>query len=65
MLNSPLPDVGSLDRIWLLNVLIYFDLETKVQICQQIMQKLRPGGIFSWGTRKVYRAWCLAWNWYK
>ena len=38
--------MGSLDRIWLLNVLIYFDLETKVRICQQIMQKLRPGGYF-------------------
>ncbi|MCL5051776.1 protein-glutamate O-methyltransferase CheR [Acidithiobacillus sp.] len=45
-LNTPLPDVGSFDMIWLRNVLIYFDLETKVRICQQIMQKLRPGGYF-------------------
>ncbi|MGE0049540.1 MAG: protein-glutamate O-methyltransferase CheR [Acidithiobacillus sp.] len=34
------------DMIWLRNALIYFDIETKVAICQKLLQKLRPGGYF-------------------
>ena len=45
-LISPRANVGEFDMIWLRNVLIYFDVETKVAVCQQLLQKLRPGGFF-------------------
>ncbi|MEY2342316.1 protein-glutamate O-methyltransferase CheR [Acidithiobacillus sp. IBUN Pt1247-S3] len=45
-LINPLPDLGEFDMIWLRNVLIYFNFDTKAAICQEILQKLRPGGYF-------------------
>jgi chemotaxis protein methyltransferase CheR len=43
-LKRPLGDVGSFDIIFLRNVLIYFDLETKKQIIKQLVEKMKPGG---------------------
>lgn len=43
-LNAALPDLGSFDVIFLRNVMIYFDVETKRQVVQRLVGKLRPGG---------------------
>src|SRR5450830_23711 len=45
-LIEPLPEIGVLDVIFLRNVMIYFDLETKRKLVQRMIEKLRPGGYF-------------------
>lgn len=45
-LNQPLPALGEFDLIFLRNVMIYFDQETKRQVVQRILPLLRPGGHF-------------------
>lgn len=43
-LNTRLPDVGEFDVIFLRNVMIYFNTETKQQIVARLQACLRPGG---------------------
>lgn len=43
-LNSPLPKLGEFDLVFLRNVMIYFDDETKRQVVRRIMGQLKPGG---------------------
>ncbi|WP_295990926.1 protein-glutamate O-methyltransferase CheR [Rugamonas sp.] len=45
-LVQPLPKVGSFDLIFLRNVMIYFDLETKRQVVARLLAQLKPGGHF-------------------
>jgi chemotaxis protein methyltransferase CheR len=45
-LNEPLPKVGTFDLIFLRNVMIYFNLETKRQVVARLLAQLRPGGYF-------------------
>lgn len=45
-LNNTLPDVGVFDVIFLRNVMIYFDADTKRQVVQRLCARLRPGGYF-------------------
>ncbi|MYM21364.1 SAM-dependent methyltransferase [Duganella sp. FT135W] len=45
-LNAPLPKVGTFDVIFLRNVMIYFNLETKRQVVARLLAQLRPGGYF-------------------
>lgn len=45
-LIKPLPDVGLFEVIFLRNVMIYFDMETKQKLVQRLYEKLRPGGYF-------------------
>jgi len=45
-LNAALPEIGQFDVIFLRNVMIYFDLETKRQVIRRILPLLRPGGYF-------------------
>ncbi|MFZ6749171.1 CheR family methyltransferase [Undibacterium sp. Ren11W] len=41
-----LPDLGLFEVIFLRNVMIYFDMETKKKLVQRLYEKLRPGGYF-------------------
>jgi chemotaxis protein methyltransferase CheR len=43
-LNGPLPKVGLFDVVFLRNVLIYFNTETKRAVVARILNTLRPGG---------------------
>ncbi|WP_260954601.1 CheR family methyltransferase [Pseudomonas citri] len=45
-LNTALPDLGQFEVIFLRNVMIYFDLETKRQVMQRMLPSLKPGGYF-------------------
>ena len=45
-LNEALPKLGEFDVIFLRNVMIYFDMETKRQVVERILPLLRPGGFF-------------------
>jgi chemotaxis protein methyltransferase CheR len=45
-LNNPLPKLGMFDVIFLRNVMIYFDSDTKVQVVKRLVSHLKPGGYF-------------------
>ncbi|RIX43105.1 MAG: protein-glutamate O-methyltransferase CheR [Rhodocyclales bacterium GT-UBC] len=45
-LNNTLPSLGMFDVVFLRNVMIYFDIETKRQVVQRILPLLKPGGYF-------------------
>lgn len=45
-LNASLPDLGEFEVIFLRNVMIYFDLETKRQVVRRMLPLLKPGGYF-------------------
>lgn len=43
-LIKPLPDIGKFDVIFLRNVMIYFDNDTRIKVVNQIVDLLKPGG---------------------
>ncbi|HTK01094.1 MAG TPA: protein-glutamate O-methyltransferase CheR [Bordetella sp.] len=43
-LNAPLPDLGRFDVIFLRNVMIYFNGDTKRQVVERVLGLLKPGG---------------------
>ena len=45
-LNQSLPALGVFDVIFLRNVMIYFDMDTKRQVVQRLLPALKPGGYF-------------------
>jgi len=45
-LSKTLPALGEFDLIWLRNVMIYFDMETKRQVVRRLLPLLKPGGHF-------------------
>ncbi|WMW80377.1 protein-glutamate O-methyltransferase CheR [Undibacterium cyanobacteriorum] len=45
-LVEPLPDLGMFEVIFLRNVMIYFDIQTKKNLVQRLYERLRPGGYF-------------------
>ncbi|EXJ14945.1 CheR family methyltransferase [Imhoffiella purpurea] len=45
-LTAPLPSTGTFDAIFLRNVMIYFQPDTKRKVVESLMNRLRPGGWF-------------------
>lgn len=43
-LIKTLPDIGKFDVVFLRNVMIYFDNETRIKVVNQIVDLLKPGG---------------------
>ncbi len=43
-LNEPLPHLGAFEVIFLRNVLIYFNMETKRKVVARVLNMLKPGG---------------------
>ena len=49
-LCRPIEDIGPFDAVFLRNVLIYFDADTKRSVVDRVLTQLRPGGLFFIGT---------------
>ncbi len=49
-LCKPFSGLGPFDVVFLRNVLIYFDPETKRQVVDRVVATLKPGGLFFMGT---------------
>lgn len=49
-LCQPIDGIGPFDVIFLRNVLIYFDVPTKIDVVDRVLATLKPGGLFFLGT---------------
>jgi chemotaxis protein methyltransferase CheR len=49
-LCQPYSGIGPFDVIFLRNVLIYFDVQTKQEVVDRALAQLKPGGLFFLGT---------------
>lgn len=45
-LNAPLPELGQFDIVFLRNVMIYFNNDTKKQVVKRVVSALKPNGYF-------------------
>ncbi len=57
-LNTTLPKIGEFDLIFLRNILIYFNQETKQQIVNRVVSTLKPGGLFFIGHSETLKGIC-------
>jgi len=57
-LNKTLPNTSKFDIIFLRNILIYFNMETKKQIVTRVTSQLNPGGLFFIGHSETVKGIC-------
>lgn len=57
-LMQALPDIGVFDVIFLRNVMIYFDRETKRELVKRLVPRLRPGGYLFIGHSESLNGMC-------
>lgn len=57
-LNTALPDLGSFDVVFLRNVMIYFNGDTKRQVVARVLGQLKPGGHFLIGHSESLHGIC-------
>ena len=57
-LHQPLPDVGLFDVVFLRNVMIYFDNDTRQQVVTRIAQQIENGGYLFVGHSESLRGIC-------
>jgi len=55
-LNGIIPDTGKFDLIMLRNIMIYFDLETKIKLVDALISRLYPGGYLIIGHSETLNA---------
>jgi len=55
-LNGRIPEVGKFDLILLRNIMIYFDLETKIKLVNELISRLHPGGYLIIGHSETLNA---------
>jgi len=54
-LHQPLPDIGKFDVIFLRNVMIYFDNETRKRVVKAMVKRLKPNGYLFVGHSESLR----------
>lgn len=59
-LNAPLPNVGEFDVVFLRNVMIYFDAETKRQVVNRLIPSIKRGGYLAIGHSESLHGVCDA-----
>lgn len=57
-LHESFPDIGKFDLVFLRNVLIYFENETKAQVLNRIAETLKPGGYLFVGHSESLHGLC-------
>ncbi len=57
-LNAPLPQLGLFDAVFLRNVLIYFNAQTKREVVARVLSLLKPGGHFYVGHSESLNGIC-------
>jgi chemotaxis protein methyltransferase CheR len=57
-LNAPLPEIGSFDLVFLRNVMIYFNDDTKRSVIARVVSTIRPGGHFCIGHSESLHGLC-------
>ena len=57
-LNEALPDLGAFDVIFLRNVMIYFDNDTKAAVVDRVARRLKPGGYLFIGHSETLGGLC-------
>jgi len=55
-LNGRIPETGKFDLIMLRNIMIYFDLETKIKLVNELTARLHPGGYLIIGHSETLNA---------
>lgn len=57
-LNEKLPELGIFDVVFLRNVMIYFDQDTKRDVCMRLLTRIRPGGYLFVGHSESLHGMC-------
>lgn len=57
-LIEQLPEIDFFDVVFLRNVMIYFDQNTRRSVCKRLLTRIRPGGYLFVGHSESLRGMC-------